>query len=85
MTIKFAGKHNELWDTGVILPKFLSWFESLEGLVFVDALEFQSDGVLPKCVSIGLVKFQSVFHISWDFDTEHELGVIDACLVSMYH
>ena len=36
--IELACKHNEVWDTGVILPKFLSWFETLEGLVFIDAL-----------------------------------------------
>ena len=67
------------------MAEFLPWFEALEGLVFVDAFEFQSDGVLPKCVSIGLVKFQSMFYISWDFNTKHELGSIDACLVSVYH
>ena len=78
-------ENNEVWDTGVIFSKFLSWFEPLEGLVFVDAFEFQSDGVLPKCVPIGLVKFQSVLHIAWNFDTEHELDSIDAHFVSMYH
>ena len=85
MTIELASKYNEIWDTGVILAKFFPWFEPLEGVVVIDAFEFQSDGVLPKCVTIGLVKFQSVFHILWDFDTKHELDSIDACLVSMYH
>ena len=58
----------------------------LESLIFIDAFEFQGNGVLPECVPIGLVKFHSVLHIvAWDFDTKHELNAIDARLVSMYH
>ena len=69
----------------VISAKFLPWFEASEGLAFVDAFEFQGDGVLPKCVAICLVKFQSMFDIAQVFDTEHELGSINTCLISVYH
>ena len=38
MTIELAGKHNEVWDARVIPPQFLPWFETSEGLVFIDPL-----------------------------------------------
>ena len=85
MTIEFASEHNKVGNVRVVLPQFLPWFETSEGLVFIDAFEFQSNGVLPEGVSIGLVEFQGVFHIARDFHAEHELDSIDACLVSVHH
>ena len=85
MTIKLACKHNEIGDSRIIFPQFLSWFETSKSLVLIDAFEFLGNGVLPKCVSICLVEFQSMLHIAWDINTKHELDAIDACLVGMYH
>ena len=51
MTIEFASKHNKVGNAQVILPQFLPWFETSEGLVFVDPF------VLPEGISIGLIEF----------------------------
>ena len=43
MSIKFASKHNEVWDASVFMAKFLTWLEVMEGLVLIDPFEFQVD------------------------------------------
>ena len=56
-----------------------------KGLVFIDALEFEGDGVLPEGAAIGLVKLEGMLGIVRDFDSKHELDPIDASFISVHH
>ena len=85
MTIKFESKNNEVWDVSVVMAKLLTRLEAMEGLVLIDPLELQVNGVLPEGITIGFIKFEGMFDIVRDFDSKHKLDSIHACLVNMYH
>ena len=85
MTIEFAGKDNEVWNASVFSAKLLTRLELIKGLVLIDFLEFQVDGVLPEGIAIGLVEFKGMFDIARHFNTKHKLDAIDTCLVSLDH
>ena len=53
----------------VVCGRYKRWVLILKAIKFVESSDFVRNSVLPKGISIFLIKAYCVFDISWDLDT----------------